>query len=94
MKLNRALISATMVAALGGLLFGFDTIVISGVQLQVKELFHLNGFLQGFMTASALIGTVIGSLIAGKPGDLYGRRDSLKVAGAFYLICAIGCAAS
>ncbi len=92
MKPNRALVSATLVAALGGLLFGFDTIVISGVQQQVKELFQLDGFLQGFMTASALIGTVIGALVAGKPGDLYGRRDSLKVAGVLYFICAAGCA--
>lgn len=94
MKPNRALASATLVAALGGLLFGFDTIVISGVQQQVKELFGLDGFLQGFMTASALIGTVIGALLAGKPGDLFGRRDSLKVAGALYFICAVGCAGS
>lgn len=92
MKPNRALVSATLVAALGGLLFGFDTIVISGVQQQLKALFQLDGFLQGFMTASALIGTVIGALIAGKPGDLYGRRDSLKVAGVLYFICAAGCA--
>jgi len=94
MKPNRALVGATLVGALGGLLFGFDTIVISGVQQQVKELFSLDGFLQGFMTASALIGTVIGALIAGKPGDLYGRRDSLKVAGALYFLCAVGCASS
>lgn len=89
---NRALAAATLVAALGGLLFGFDTIVISGVQQQVKAVFKLDAFLQGFMTASALIGTVIGSLVAGKPGDLYGRRDSLKMAGALYFICAAGCA--
>lgn len=94
MKLSRALLKATLVAALGGLLFGFDTIVISGVQQAVKELFHLDGFLQGFMTASALIGTVIGALVAGKPADLFGRRDSLKVAGLLYFICAIGCAMS
>lgn len=91
-KINGALLGATLVGALGGLLFGFDTVVISGAQQQLKELFHLDGFLQGFMTASALIGTVLGSLIAAKPGDLYGRRDSLKVAGLLYLICALGCA--
>jgi len=93
-NLNKALIGATLVAALGGLLFGFDTVVISGVQQQLKVLFELNGFYQGFMTSSALIGTIIGSLIAAKPGDQYGRRDSLKVAGVLYLVCAVGCAAS
>jgi sugar porter (SP) family MFS transporter len=93
-KITPALLGAAFVAALGGLLFGFDTIVISGCQQQLKELFQLTGFQQGFMTASALMGAVIGALAAAKPGDLFGRRDSLKVAGAFYLICALGCGLS
>src|SRR5450756_1536237 len=85
-KINSTLLCATIVAALGGLLFGFDTIVISGCQTQLKALFQLDSFQQGFMTASAIIGTVIGALFAARPGDLYGRRDSLKVAGALYFI--------
>jgi sugar porter (SP) family MFS transporter len=93
-KINSTLLCATIVAALGGLLFGFDTIVISGCQTQLKTLFQLDSFQQGFMTASAIIGTVIGALFAARPGDLYGRRDSLKVAGALYFICAVGCALS
>ncbi len=93
-KINSTLLCATIVAALGGLLFGFDTIVISGCQTQLKTLFQLDSFQQGFMTASAIIGTVIGALCAARPGDLYGRRDSLKVAGALYIICAVGCALS
>jgi sugar porter (SP) family MFS transporter len=92
MKLNSTLIGATIVAALGGLLFGFDTVIISGAQTQLKEIFQLSGFMQGFMVASALIGTVIGSLIAGKPGDVFGRRDSLKVVALIYLVSAVGCA--
>lgn len=92
MKLNLTIISSTIVAALGGLLFGFDTVIISGAQTQLKEIFQLNGFMQGFMVASALIGTVIGALIAGKPGDVFGRRDSLKVVGFVYLVSALGCA--
>ena len=91
-KINATLLGATLVAALGGLLFGFDTIVISGCQTQLKTLFQLDSFQQGFMTASAIIGTVIGALVAARPGDLYGRRDSLKVAAALYFICAMGCA--
>ena len=91
-RINRKLVGATLVAGLGGLLFGFDTIVISGGQDQLRILFHLNGFQQGFMTASAIIGTVVGALLAARPGDLYGRRDSLKVAGALYFLCALGCA--
>src|SRR5689334_20229671 len=79
-KVTSPLLWATFVASLGGLLFGFDTVVISGCQQQLKDLFQLTGFQQGFMTASALIGAVVGSLAAAKPGDIYGRRDSLKVA--------------
>lgn len=91
-RLTGALLGATFVAALGGLLFGFDTAVISGCQVQLKELFQLTASEQGFMTASALIGATIGSLAAAKPGDLYGRRDCLKIVAAFYFLCAIGCA--
>lgn len=92
MKLNRTLILSSMVAALGGLLFGFDTVIISGAQEQLKALFQLNGFMQGFMTASALVGTVIGALCAGKPCDLFGPRDSLKAIGLVYFVSALGCA--
>jgi sugar porter (SP) family MFS transporter len=92
LQINSRLLGATLVAALGGLLFGFDTIVISGCQNQLKALFQLDSFQQGFMTASAIIGTVVGALTAGRPGDRFGRRDSLKAAGALYFICALGCA--
>ena len=91
-RINATLLFATLIAAIGGLLFGFDTIVISGCQTELKALFRLDSFQQGFMTASAIIGTVIGALLAARPGDLYGRRDSLKVAGSLYIICALGCA--
>ncbi len=91
-KINGALLGATMVGALGGLLFGFDTAVISGCQDDLVKLFSLTRGQQGFMTASAMIGATVGSLAAAKPGDQYGRRDSLKVVAAFYLLCAIGCA--
>ena len=94
LKINSTLLCATLVAALGGFLFGFDTIVISGCQNQLKALFHLDSFWQGFMTASAIVGTVIGALVAARPGDIYVRRDTLKVAGALYFVCALGCALS
>ncbi|MCW1915581.1 sugar porter family MFS transporter [Luteolibacter sp. GHJ8] len=91
-RITPALMGATLVGALGGLLFGFDTAVISGCQDQLKELMELTAGEQGFMTASALIGAAIGSLAAAKPGDLFGRRDCLKWTAAFYLLCALGCA--
>lgn len=91
-KINGTLLGATLVGALGGLLFGFDTAVISGCQDDLVKLFSLTKGEQGFMTASAMIGATVGSLAAAKPGDLYGRRDCLKVVAAFYLLCALGCA--
>jgi len=89
---NRFLLSCALVAALGGLLFGFDTVVISGAQVQLRAKFDLSGFMQGFMTASALIGTVFGALIAGRPSDKYGRRQCLKWSAILYLVSAAGCA--
>lgn len=93
-KINPALLGATLVGALGGLLFGFDTAVISGCQSDLVTLFSLTTGQQGFMTASAMLGATVGSLAAAKPGDLFGRRDCLKMVAAFYLLCAIGCAFS
>ena len=93
-KINPALLGATLVGALGGLLFGFDTAVISGCQTDLVKLFTLTSGQQGFMTASAMLGATIGSLAAAKPGDRFGRRDCLKIVAAFYFLCAIGCAFS
>lgn len=89
---NAYLLRCSLVAALGGLLFGFDTVVISGAQDQLKDLFQLGGFMQGFMTASALIGTVIGALFAGRPSDLLGRKRCLQWAGVLFFASAVGCA--
>ena len=91
-RFSPALAGATLVGALGGLLFGFDTAVISGCQDQLRSLLSLTPGEQGFMTASALIGASVGSLAAAKPGDVFGRRDCLKWTAAFYLLCALGCA--
>lgn len=81
-------------ASLAGLLFGFDTVVISGVTESVRSVFHLDAgsFWHGFSVASALVGTFIGALVAGTPGDRYGSRDTLKVVGFMYVASALGCA--
>jgi sugar porter (SP) family MFS transporter len=92
MKLNFVLLRSTAVAALGGLLFGFDTVVISGTTQSLTDLFHLTGFSLGVTVASAIAGTVLGSMLAGIPGEKYGRRDSLRILAVLYLISAIGCA--
>jgi sugar porter (SP) family MFS transporter len=103
MKIKGALIKSALVAALGGLLFGFDTAVISGAEgalkelyasryLSLSELFGSPGFWHGFTVASALIGTIIGSFLFGKPVDKHGRRKILFVLAALYFISAIGSA--
>ena len=81
-------------ASLAGLLFGFDTVVISGVTDSVARTFHLvpGSFWYGFSVASALLGTFIGAVFAGAPGDRYGSRDTLKAVGFMYVVSALGCA--
>ena len=81
MKLNGTLIKSAIVAALGGLVFGFDTIVISGTTDTLAHLFALSAFLKGVTVASALVGTVFGAMLAGIPGEKCGRRDSLRITG-------------
>ena len=103
MKIKGALVRSALIAALGGLLFGFDVAVISGAEGALKELyaekyyvlsefFGSDGFWHGFTVASALIGTIIGSLVFGKPADKYGRRKILFFLGALYFISAVGSA--
>ncbi len=94
MTLNATLIKSTIVAALGGLLFGFDTAVIAGTTAGLTATFALDPFHLGVTVSIALIGTVLGALLAGMPGDRYGRRDSLRGMAVLYLISALGCAVS
>src|SRR5213593_4410833 len=94
MKLNPSLVKSTILAALGGLLFGFDTAVISGTTAALTQNYQLSPKLLGITVASALWGTVIGSLLAGFPGEWIGRRDSLRVMAILYLISGLGCAAA
>lgn len=82
----------SVIVALGGFLFGFDTAVISGVEKHIQELFQLSSFKHGFTISSALIGTVIGALISGRPADRYGRKPILFVIAALYVITAFGSA--
>jgi MFS transporter, SP family, arabinose:H+ symporter len=92
MKLNGTLVKSTIVAALGGLLFGFDTAVISGTTSALTQTYQLTPFLLGVTVFSALFGTVLGAMLAGFPGERYGRRDSLRVMAILYLISGLGCA--
>ncbi len=79
-------------AALGGLLFGFDTAVIAGATSALTVQYGLNSYTLGLTVSSALFGTILGALFGGIPGDLYGRRASLRITAVLYLLSAIGCA--
>src|SRR2546425_5424158 len=92
MKLNAYLLKSTVVAALGGLLFGFDTAVISGTTSALASTYDLSPTLLGVTVASALYGTIMGAMLAGWPGERYGRRDSLRGMAVLYLVSALGCA--
>jgi sugar porter (SP) family MFS transporter len=94
MKLNAYLLKSTVVAALGGLLFGFDTAVISGTTSALASTYDLSPTLLGVTVASALYGTIVGAMLAGWPGERYGRRDSLRGMAILYLVSALGCAAA
>jgi MFS transporter, SP family, arabinose:H+ symporter len=91
MKPNAYLLKSTVVAALGGLLFGFDTAVISGTTSDLTQIYHLTPDLLGVTVSAALIGTILGAMFAGFPGDKYGRRDSLRVMAVLYIVSALGC---
>ena len=80
------------VASLGGLLFGFDTAVISGAEKAIQGIYALSDFAHGFTIATALIGTIVGALVCGGPAERYGRLRSLKVIAWLYLISAVGSA--
>lgn len=91
-KTNLNVLFWSIIVALGGFLFGFDTAVISGVEEQIQKLFQLTPFWHGFTISSALFGTVIGALIAGQPADKYGRKPILFIIAGLYVITAIGTA--
>lgn len=92
MKSKKYVIYSAVVAALGGLLFGFDTAVISGTTGWLEKSFNLSSFWLGFTVASALIGTIIGAITIGRPADKYGRKNVLFVVALAYLISALGSA--
>jgi SP family arabinose:H+ symporter-like MFS transporter len=89
---NPLLFRSAVVAALGGLLFGFDTAVISGATQALTTLFNLSDAGKGFTVAVAIFGTIVGSLGAGIPAERYGARECLKVMGLLFLVSSLGCA--
>ena len=83
---------SAMTGALGGLLFGFDTVVIAGANEAIKTQYGLNGWALGVTVAIALVGTVFGALFSGALGQKIGSRAALRIMGVLYVCSAIGCA--
>ena len=82
----------SIVAALGGILFGYDTAVISGTTDIVSGQFSLNELATGWYVGCALIGSIIGVLVAGMLSDFLGRKKTMLIAALMFSISAIGCA--
>lgn len=82
------------IAALGGLLFGFDTGVISGALLFISQDFRLNAFTEGFIVSSLLLGAMVGAGVSGALSDRLGRRTIILVAAVIFAVGAIGAALS
>jgi len=90
--MNARILFWSLTSALAGFLFGFDTVVISGAEKTIQALWGLTDNLHGIAMASALYGTVLGSLLGGWPADRFGRKTTLLWIGVLYVIGATGSA--
>jgi len=89
-NMNARIFFWSLTSALAGFLFGFDTVVISGAEKTIQSLWGLSPGLHGIAMASALYGTVVGSLIGGWPADRFGRKATLLWIGILYFVGAVG----
>jgi len=89
---NHSVLAWSIVVALGGFLFGFDTAVISGAEKSIQQFWHLSAFSHGLTISIALIGTVIGSLVGSRPSDRFGRKNTLYFVAIAYLLSSLGTA--
>lgn len=87
--MNRKVLALSLVAALGGFLFGFDTIVINGAEQTIQKLWGLSAGMHGIVISAALWGTVLGSLVGGGFTERYGRRNMLFGVGVLYFVSAV-----
>ena len=90
--MKKTLYFNVLVATLGGFLLGFDTAVISGAEQSIQALWSLNDIRHGFTVSIAIIGTIFGALLGGIPSDRIGRKNTLFLVGALYLVSALGSA--
>ncbi len=81
----------TLASALGGLLYGYDTVIINGAMLELVRYFQLTPAIQGWTVSSALVGCLLGTIFIGKPGDVYGAKYLLQVLAVLFLVSSAGC---
>ncbi len=91
---RRNVIVTAIVAALGGLLFGYDTGIVASAILFIRNDFHLGDFGQGAVVSAVTLGAIIGAPIAGTLADRYGRRRMILFASVIFIAGSIGCAVS
>ena len=89
--MNKILLKCTFASALGGLLFGFDTVIINGAMLSLVKYFQLTPAIQGWTVSSALVGCIFGSVLIGKPGDTYGAPRLLQLLAIMFFVSSVGC---
>ena len=90
--MNKILLRCTGAAALGGLLFGYDTVIINGAMLDLVRHFQLSPAVQGWTVSSALVGCLIGAILIGKPGDIFGSQRLLQLLAVLFFVSSTGCA--
>ncbi|HBH82273.1 MAG: hypothetical protein A2X05_13290 [Bacteroidetes bacterium GWE2_41_25] len=89
--MNKILIRCTIASALGGLLFGYDTVIINGAMLDLVRHFNLTPAIQGWTVSSALVGCIIGTILIGKPGDIFGAQRLLQLLAVLFFASSAGC---
>jgi SP family arabinose:H+ symporter-like MFS transporter len=89
MKTNPRLVGCAIIAALGGFIFGFDTVVISGAEQKIESVWTSTPFVHGLALSAALWGTVLGSLVGAYPADKFGRKPTLLWIGILYFVSAV-----
>jgi sugar porter (SP) family MFS transporter len=89
--MNKILFRCTIASALGGLLFGYDTVIINGAMLDLVKYFNLTPAIQGWTVSSALVGCILGTILIGKPGDTYGAQRLLQLLAIMFFVSSVGC---